>query len=483
MANTRDFRNKNTVFTGTEGVIVPKGTTGERVGTDVGKLRYNTSTGFLEQYNSVGWTAIAAPPVVTGVSPTTFSGTSGTSFTISGSAFDTNASVTFVTALGAELNAASVTRNSSSELVATTPRDILVSEEPISIKVVNGTGLSSVLSDAIDAGGAPTWNTSAGTLATINDTGGSYSPIATVSATDPEGGAVTYSVTSGSIPAGTTFDSNAGTISGDPTNVNSQTTSTFEITATDGVGNGTPRTFNIIVNPVLDGSSSGRAGASASAIKSLTGTTTDGLYWINWNGSPVQVYCDMNSDGGGWMLTYRVDANGNNSCGNGTWDFSPALGGGGSSHPTNATSTPSNGSGEGLSPSNRQSFWSAMSGSEVAVSCGRGSTVDLFFEQTLLNDTANLMNYAAYGYPNPSSGYFNTTVGSNIARVISASRPSLSAGSTYQIYGLGGWNCNCCESYHINGNWDAGDPAAMIFGDGPRNGSVVTYDWCNFWIR
>jgi hypothetical protein len=55
-----------------------------------------------------------------------------------------------------------------------------------------------------------------------------------------------------------------------------------------------------------DGSSSSNAASSASAIKLVTGTTTDGLYWIsnpNINsGTPTQIYCDMNTDGGGWML-------------------------------------------------------------------------------------------------------------------------------------------------------------------------------------
>jgi len=61
-----------------------------------------------------------------------------------------------------------------------------------------------------------------------------------------------------------------------------------------------------------DGSSSGNAGASALAIKQRTGTTTDGMYWVKPpNGSAVQVWCDMNTSGGGWMLVARTHPSGN----------------------------------------------------------------------------------------------------------------------------------------------------------------------------
>ena len=56
-----------------------------------------------------------------------------------------------------------------------------------------------------------------------------------------------------------------------------------------------------------DGSSAVNAGSSAVAIKQRTGTTIDGLYWIKPpNGAAVQVWCDMNTSGGGWMLVART---------------------------------------------------------------------------------------------------------------------------------------------------------------------------------
>lgn len=287
---------------------VPAGTTAQRpVSPSVGFIRYNTDLGFLEQYTGDGWQGIAPPPAITSVSPSTYNGEQGTEFTINGSNFDASVTVKFITSQSSEYSAAIVTRVNNSQLMATTPQDFTVANEPLKVKVINGSGLSYILDNAIDCGGVPTWNTSAGTIATINDAYGSYSPITTISAGDSDvGSTLSYSITSGSLPNNVSLNTSTGAISGDPDNITSQTTYNFTVAATDNAGNQTSRAFSIIVNPAKDGSSSTRAAPSARYIKELTGTTQDNLYWIKTPqmSSAAQIYCDMNNSGGGWMLMW-----------------------------------------------------------------------------------------------------------------------------------------------------------------------------------
>ena len=295
----------NITFSGTGALKLPSGTTAQRPASPTaGMLRFNTTVGFMEQYTSDNvWVPVAPAPLVTTVSPTSFSGASGTTITVNGSNFDTGATVTFITAGGASYQAATTTRVSSSQLTATTPRNFLVSDEPLKVKVQNATGLNYTLDNAIDCGGTPTWNTAAGTIATIYDRYGSYSPIVTVSASDPDGSAITYSIVSGGLPSGCSLDANSGAISGDPGDSDTSYTSSFTIRASDSVGNTSDRAFSIVVNPALDGSSSGRGPNSGQALKNAFPSLASGTYWIRPNGnSAIQMYVDMTTDGGGYDM-------------------------------------------------------------------------------------------------------------------------------------------------------------------------------------
>lgn len=87
------------------------------------------------------------------------------------------------------------------------------------------------------------------------------------------------------------------------------------------------------------GSSASNAAPSAAAIKKLTGTNTDGVYWINLpTVGPTEVYCLMNStyDGGGWMLAMKMNQGTTFSYASGYWDQYNTL------NPTDVTLTTGN---------------------------------------------------------------------------------------------------------------------------------------------
>ena len=283
---------------------LPGGTTAQRPATpQTGNIRYNSTTGFAEVYTSAGWGTFGAqPPSISSVLPITYNGEQNTLFTINGADFTADATVKFVDNAGTEYSALIVTFISPNQLTATTPQDFTIAQEPLDVKVLQSSGQVTKL-DCIDCGGTPTWTTAAGTVSTLifpNDTTISSS----VQATDPDSGAtISYALTTGTLPSGMSFNTSTGAITGTVANpAASSVTTSFDITASDNAGNTSIRTFNII-RKWADGSTQAQANTTAQAIKTLTGTTTSGDYWIKPTGqTAVQLYCDMNMRSKGWAM-------------------------------------------------------------------------------------------------------------------------------------------------------------------------------------
>ena len=244
-----DVSFENITDTGTEGTKVATGTSAQR-GATQGQLRFNTDTGLAEYYTGTAFKAIDSPPTISSISPTTETDANA-NIVITGSSFSSGATVKFIGTDGTEYISPSVTVNSDTQITATTPATALsVANEPYDIKVINSSGLSATLADVLDAGGSPIWNTASGQVG-----GNIYeneNVSITLSATEPDGQAITYSETTSNLsPQGLTLGSN-GIITGTAPSVSSDTTVSFTARASDGTNN-TDRNFNLIIkNDYID---------------------------------------------------------------------------------------------------------------------------------------------------------------------------------------------------------------------------------------
>ena len=245
-----DFKFENIVDTGTEGTKVASGTSAQR-GSTAGQIRFNTTTNLAEYYDGTIFKNIDSPPTVTSIDDTEVDSQAGGNQTIviTGTNFQSGATVNFVGNAGTDFNATTVTVDSATQITAVAPKSsFLNAQEPYGVRVVNSNGLSGTLDNQINVDNSPTWSTASGTIATINDNDtGTH---VTVSATDVDGDTVAYSETGGTVLStnNLTLNSSTGAISGDPVNVVSPTTHSFTLRATAN-SKTADRNFNIVVNP------------------------------------------------------------------------------------------------------------------------------------------------------------------------------------------------------------------------------------------
>ena len=244
----------NVELQGTEAARMPVGTTAQREGSPKkGDIRFNDTTNLMEYYTGNEWKAIDSSPTVTSISPLVLDKDSSTDdIVITGTNFQSGATVTAIATNGTTVSASTVVVNSTSQITATfTTSSFQNALEPYDIKVLNTSGLSGLLENVLNVNSSPTWVTAAN----LGEVGGGETFSISLSASDPESDSLTYS--SSDAPSGSSVASN-GTFSGTADEVTSDTTKTFTASVTD--GNKTAnRTFNILYGrPALQINGSGQ---------------------------------------------------------------------------------------------------------------------------------------------------------------------------------------------------------------------------------
>ena len=138
----------------------------------------------------------------------------------------------------------SVTLNSATQITVTTPAK---SAGTYTLVISNADGGSATTTNAVSYNGVPTFTHAAGSR-------GSFEEGATVNtsvvATEPDGGAITHTIISGSLPSGLSLNATTGAITGTAPDVSADTTSNFTIRATDNENQSTDRAYSITVSNV-----------------------------------------------------------------------------------------------------------------------------------------------------------------------------------------------------------------------------------------
>jgi hypothetical protein len=294
-----------------------------------------------------GDVADGAAPFLTSATPTTLASADDTT-TVTGGNFAADVGISFIGQDTIVVPAKSVVRSSSTELIVTRPDAFLVAQEPFSMTATNaGITNPSVtvnkLTDYFDAGSGLVWVTTSPLAGFVTDS--AYSD--TLEATDVDGGAITYAVTTGSLPTGLSLNSATGVISGTPTG---STTETVTVTATDAGGNSSPREFVLGVLLPLDvdylviaggggggaGGNSGNGGGGAGGYRTSAGTSGGGGGAESALALSASTNYTVTIGAGGSTKTkgvdssfYAITSNGGGFGGYRTPDTNPADGGAG----------------------------------------------------------------------------------------------------------------------------------------------------------
>ena len=295
MANSRDFTGKNRKFTGTKGITVSKGTTGERVGSESGEFRFNTTTSLMEYFDGVQWKSIDAPPTISSVTTNDATGSAtdlnsdGSTIytvTINGGNFATSLNVQFIGNTGTLYTAGNINRVSLSQITCTTLSSMSATDDPYAVKVTNtAANLFATLENALTFNAPPVFVNAAGLLGEIANGETISSSTLDASATDAEGNTITYTLISGNFPgSGLSLSSSTGYITGTLSGAPSLGNYPFTIRASTAEGF-VERQFHIaVINPYVVATGGTETTEGNFKIHTFTGP---GTFTVTNAGKPV----------------------------------------------------------------------------------------------------------------------------------------------------------------------------------------------------
>ena len=308
----------------------------------------NGTDGYFLMSNGDGtmtWSSIVINPTVTSIaypgSATAADPAGGETITVTGTGFNTGATVT----IGGTA-APAVSYVSATQITFTAPAKAAGDYD---IVVTNTDTGSATYINGISYNGIPTWTTPAGSLGTF----ASEATISTITlqATEPDAGTITFNITNGALPTGLSLT--GANIDGTTTLETADTLYTFTVTATDDESQATPRTFTITVTKQFIGTENftintytgngstqsieGKIGTAASfALSNSYIIAANGLYesargtngtsvsfWMRSGGNNYEtpIYTRTSSAAAGWNIRTSTGGNGIN------WSWQTSGGG------------------------------------------------------------------------------------------------------------------------------------------------------------
>ena len=279
---------------------IPFGNNAGRPSGTTGQPYFNGEEKRLELYTSAGWQSIVAEtPGVASITGVYRESTSSGTIVVSGTNFSSGSVVSAVGTNGVSYDATSTTYNSVVQLTAEF-NNLPIQYEPFDIKVTNPSNLFGLMPDALPVNNNPVWTTTSGSLGTFAEQ--VSITLSALAATDET--SIAYAVANGSsLPGTLSLNSSTGVISGALPDVATNTTYSFNITASDGINTPVSRSFSITANaaPVWvtpTGSLGSYLNNTSITLSALSATDTDTVTYALANGSSLPGTLSLNSSTG-----------------------------------------------------------------------------------------------------------------------------------------------------------------------------------------